>query len=66
VGRLTNPSPGRRAAPAEKAGGRVAAARPRGPQPNPRRPNKRFLAITALVLLAWVGFLVVMAWLVRA
>jgi len=44
----------------------VAAARPRGPQPNPRRPNKRFLAITALVLLAWVGFLVVMAWLVRA
>lgn len=31
------------------------------PPPNPPRPNKPFLAIAILLLVAWLGFLVAMA-----
>ena len=52
--------------PAPPAGPARNAARPRpAPKANPPRPNKLFLAIAVALLLLWMSFLAIMAFLVR-
>jgi hypothetical protein len=45
---------------------RNTAQRRPAPKANPPRPNKLFLAAAVFVLLVWMSFLGVMAYLVRA
>ena len=45
---------------------RNAARRRPAPKASPPRPNKLFLAIAVTVLLLWMSFLAIMAFLVRA
>jgi hypothetical protein len=52
-------------APAPGAQGKAAQRRP-PPKANPPRPNKLFLAAAVFVLLLWMSFLGIMAYLVRA
>ena len=53
------------AAPPPGAQRKTAPKRP-PPKANPPRPNKVFLAMAVFVLLLWMSFLGVMAYLVRA
>ncbi len=55
----------RQPAPPPGAQRKTAPKRP-PPKANPPRPNKLFLAIAVFVLLLWMSFLGVMAYLVRA
>ncbi len=45
---------------------RQAAPKRPPPKANPLRPNKLFLAVAVFVLLLWMSFLGIMAYLVRA
>jgi hypothetical protein len=60
--RQTNdPHPSAPAGPARHAGRKRPA-----PKANPPRPNKLFLAVAVILLLLWMSFLGIMAYLVRA
>ncbi len=63
--RNRRPTELRQNAPLRGAQGKGASKRP-APKANPPRPNKLFLAIAVFVLLLWMSFLGVMAYLVRA
>jgi hypothetical protein len=45
---------------------RKATQRRPAPKANPLRPNKLFLAFAVVLLLSWMSFLGIMAYLVRA